>query len=70
MSETVDLRVMGQRARAARRALATLLTTEKDGILCMLADALQMASNQRAILEANDRDVAAARADGIGEALI
>jgi glutamate-5-semialdehyde dehydrogenase len=70
VSDTVDLRVMGQRARAARRALATLLTTEKDDILYVMADALQMASNQRAILEANDRDVAEAKADGIGEALI
>ena len=38
-----DLSVMGRRARSARRALSTLLTTAKDEILEALADALQSA---------------------------
>jgi glutamate-5-semialdehyde dehydrogenase len=70
MSRTNDLGAMGRRARSARRALATLLTTEKNDILYALAEALEDPSNQEAILEANGRDVRAAQANGIGEALI
>ncbi len=70
MTQTNDLGVMGRRAKSARRALATLLTTAKNDILYALAEALEAPSNQQAILEANDQDVAAAQANGIAEALI
>ena len=70
MSETNDLVAMGQRAKSARRALATLLTTEKNDILGALAEALLDPANQQAILEANAQDVAAAQAEGIADVLI
>jgi len=70
MSMANDLVSMGQRARSARRALAALLTTEKNKILDDMAAALEEPSNQQAILEANDHDVAAALASGVGDALI
>ena len=70
MNPTNDLVVMGRRAKSARRALATLLTTEKNDILGALAEALLDPANQQAILEANARDVTAAQAGGMAEALI
>lgn len=70
MSEQVDLQAMGKRARAARRALATLPTAAKNKALEQMAGALEEASTRRAVLEANERDVATARDAGLGEALI
>ena len=61
MTQTNDLGIMGRRAKSARRALATLLTTAKNDILVALAEALEAPSNQQAILEANEQDVAAAQ---------
>jgi glutamate-5-semialdehyde dehydrogenase len=70
MTDEVNLQEMGQRARAARRALATLLTTEKNDVLSALADALEDAANQRAILEANGADISAGEGVGLSPALI
>ena len=70
MTRANDLVSMGRRAKGARRALATLLTTEKNDILYALADALLDPANQQAILAANAQDVAAAQAEGIAEVLI
>ena len=53
MSDKVDLRAMGQRARGARRALATLETTAKNDILNAVADRLEDPAVQQAILKAN-----------------
>jgi glutamate-5-semialdehyde dehydrogenase len=61
---------MGQRAKAARRALATLMTTEKDQILIGVADALEDPARQQVILEANAQDIEAAQEAGLSEALI
>lgn len=70
MGEPVDLRAMGRRAKAARRALAALTTTEKDRILRQVADALEDPAQQRAILDANVQDISAAQEAGLNEALI
>jgi glutamate-5-semialdehyde dehydrogenase len=70
MSQTVDLERMGQKAKRARRALATLLTTEKNDLLYAVAAALEDAENQSAILAANAQDVAAAQEAGLADALI
>jgi glutamate-5-semialdehyde dehydrogenase len=70
MGNENDLAVIGQRARSARRALATLLSTEKNDILYALADALEDPSHQEVILGANDEDVAAAEQSGLAPALI
>jgi len=70
MSERVDLRAMGQRARGARRVLATLQTTAKNDILNAVADRLEDPAVQQAILKANALDIAAGEQVGLGEALI
>ena len=70
MTDEVNLQEMGQRARAARRGLATLLTTEKNDVLSALADALEDAANRRAILEANGADISAGEEAGLSAALI
>ena len=70
MSQTVDLERMGQKAKQARRALATLLTTEKNDLLVAVAEALEDADKQTAILAANAQDVAAARDAGLADALV
>ena len=70
MSQTVDLEQMGRKAKAARRALATLLTTEKNDILAAVAQALEDEGHQAAILAANATDVAAGKENGLTDALI
>ncbi|MBL7202621.1 MAG: glutamate-5-semialdehyde dehydrogenase [Anaerolineae bacterium] len=70
MTDEVNLQEMGQRARAARRGLATLLTTEKNDVLSALADALEDSANRRAILEANGADISAGEEAGLSAALI
>jgi len=70
MSNEVDLRVLGQRARSARRALATLSTTEKNRILHAVADALEDEANRQVILAANVRDIAEGEQAGLTPALI
>lgn len=59
---------MGKAARHAGRLLAQMGTLEKNAVLQAMADALM--TEQTAILEANGRDVEAARQNGLTEALI
>jgi glutamate-5-semialdehyde dehydrogenase len=70
MSQKVDLEQMGQKARRARRALATLRSDEKNEILHALAAALEDEDSQAAILDANAADVSAAKDAGLTDALI
>jgi glutamate-5-semialdehyde dehydrogenase len=70
MSQTIDLEQMGQKARRARRALATLRSDEKNEVLLALAEALEDEGNRAAILDANAQDVAAAQEAGLDEALV
>jgi glutamate-5-semialdehyde dehydrogenase len=70
MSDTVDLVAMGQRARQARRALATLQTTAKNDILYALASALDDPERQQDILDANAQDIAAGEESGLSQALV
>jgi glutamate-5-semialdehyde dehydrogenase len=70
MSEPIDLQVMGKRAKAARRALATLATTGKNEVLERVASALEDPAQQEAILKANAADIGAAQEAGLSEALI
>ena len=64
----MTLEVMGQQALEASYQLATLDTAVKNRALAALADAL--GSEQAAILAANQQDIAAARDNGLSEALI
>jgi len=57
-----------RRARAASRALAKAGVASKNGVLRALAQAIREAGP--ALHEANERDLAAARADGIAPALL
>lgn len=65
---TVDMRALGQRAKAASRALKQLDTQTKNDILRAVADAITACS--ATILEANAADVADGRAAGLSEALL
>jgi glutamate-5-semialdehyde dehydrogenase len=58
----------GKQARTAARGLAATRTDERNAALRAMADALD--EHAGAILEANAEDVAAARARGIGDALV
>ncbi|MBN1934082.1 MAG: glutamate-5-semialdehyde dehydrogenase [Anaerolineae bacterium] len=70
MSNENNLEFIGQCAKAARRGLAVLLSTQKNDILIALADALVDEVNLRAILDANAQDVAEGEANGLSAALI
>lgn len=59
---------VGQRARAASRAVARASTQEKNAALLAIAAALQ--ANREQILQANAEDVAAGRANGLDAALL
>ncbi len=59
---------VGQRARAASRAVARASTQEKNAALLAIATALQ--ANREQILQANAEDVAAGRANGLDAALL
>lgn len=63
-----ELRILGENAKAASRLLAKFDTAEKNASLLKMADALITAADK--ILDANARDVAAAREKGISEALL
>jgi glutamate-5-semialdehyde dehydrogenase len=60
---TIDIELMGRRARAASRKLAVATTEQKNAALATLADALL--SYQGPILEANAEDLGRARDAGI-----
>lgn len=59
---------MGKKAKQAARLLAAASTEEKNRALCAMAESLRRAKSL--ILEANGRDIAAAREKGTAEALI
>ena len=59
---------LGRRARAASRRLATIARDRKDSALLALADAL--VDGEGAILDANARDLVAAKLKGLSAAMI
>ncbi len=61
--EAVDLKVMGERARAAAAILAQKTTAEKNAVIGAIADALEAQTG--AILEANQRDLDQAERSGV-----
>lgn len=63
-----DLNAAGLRAKLAARSLAKASTDEKNRAVLAIADAIEACTD--AILEANARDLAAARARGLDETLI
>ena len=63
-----EMQKLGQRAKAAAPLMATASTAAKNEALTLGAEALE--SEAEAVLAANDRDVAAAREQGISETLI
>lgn len=64
----MNLEQMGQAARAAAYTLAETSTRAKNQALLVMADALEAAADE--ILAANARDLAAARDNGIGDAML
>jgi glutamate-5-semialdehyde dehydrogenase len=64
----MEMNLIGQNARTASRALARATTDEKNRALLAIADALERCTDT--ILEANQRDLAAARERGLAETLI
>lgn len=64
----MSIEEMGKRARVAARKLAQVPTAEKDVALLRVADTLW--AEREAILAANSADLSAARAAGIGDALL
>src|SRR4051812_22623108 len=59
---------MGRRARAASKILALASTAAKDRVLLTLADLLD--SSRSEVKAANAKDISAAQASGLTEALI
>ncbi|MEF8866344.1 MAG: glutamate-5-semialdehyde dehydrogenase, partial [Salinibacter sp.] len=68
MSKTPSIESLAADCKAASRELSTLSTETKNRVLRRMADALE--ANEEAILAANDKDVGAAREDGLADALI
>jgi len=62
-AEAIDLKQMGRRAKAAAAALAQKSSTEKNEALLAIAAALE--ANSLSILEANQRDLQEAAANGV-----
>lgn len=58
---------LGSRAKACRKAAATASTAEKNNALSAISRALRL--NADAILEANEKDLKAARENGMSEAM-
>lgn len=65
---SVDLQLLGQRARDAARQLARVSRAQKDAALHAVADVLL--ERQKEILHANETDVVAARENGTSVALL
>ena len=59
---------MGRKARAASHGLAKLSTDQKNSILLAMADGLVAAES--AVLEANAKDIASAKENGLTAAMI
>ncbi|MGI2181297.1 glutamate-5-semialdehyde dehydrogenase [Shewanella oncorhynchi] len=68
MNQDQYLQQLGQNAKQASYALANLTASQKADLLEAIADALT--ANSAAILSANAKDVAAAKNDGLTEAMI
>lgn len=68
MNQDQYLQQLGQNAKQASYALANLTASQKADLLEAIADALT--ENSAAILTANAKDVAAAKNDGLTEAMI
>jgi glutamate-5-semialdehyde dehydrogenase len=71
-NKTIDcaeyIHEMAVRARAAASGLGALTTQEKNSALLKIAE--QLEKDEKAILEANEKDIASARAAGIAPAMI
>ena len=69
-NETVEaqVRAIARRARAASRALATCPTAVKNAALCAMAASFRL--HEKDILQANERDLAAAKESGLSKAMI
>ena len=63
-----DLVLFGQQAKAASQKLALLDTTHKNQLLEKMADAIE--KNSQLILNANAKDLAKAKENGITDALL
>src|SRR5512145_1924089 len=63
-----ELLTKGQAAKKAARVLATLDTTAKNKALKIIAETVM--EHEPTILEANDKDIDAGRANGLSEALL
>lgn len=59
---------MGRRARAAAHELVKLTSAEKNAILLAMADGIE--AREAGILEANEKDLERARANGLGSAMV
>jgi gamma-glutamyl phosphate reductase len=68
MNETVSIDTLCRQARSAASQLAHVSTQQKNEALLAIAD--QLWTEREAILVANAADVAAARADGLSEAML
>lgn len=68
MSIEDDVRIVGQQALQASRDLAMFSTKKKNAFLEAMADELE--SRKDRILEANDKDVQAGRAEGLSAVLL
>jgi glutamate-5-semialdehyde dehydrogenase len=70
MNDSIEqqIHLLGQRARAASRAMARAGTAVKDRALLLIADAIER--ERAALVDANARDLAAARAAGLEPALL
>jgi len=67
-NNTAYLQTLGQQAKQASYALAALTGQQKQALLSAIADSLTKSS--AAILAANEKDVVAARANGLSDAMI
>ncbi len=67
-SVTETIQAMGQAARRAARALSRVDTRKKNAALLAIAD--QLVENTGKLIEANGKDLAAGRANGLDEAMI
>jgi len=66
--QTLPLTMLGQRAKAAARQLATVSTADKNAALRAIA--AQLRADMDTILAANEQDVADAHTNGLSDALI
>jgi glutamate-5-semialdehyde dehydrogenase len=68
MNLTEQMTILGRQARAASRGLAKLSAAEKN--LCLVAMATALEKSGPAIIEANEKDMAAGKESGLSSALL